>query len=332
MADAGKRKLILINKAALDELVSLQDAIAIVDAAMRDYSAGQVGSPQRTVLNVNAETRMGLMPGTMPGLGRFGVKVVSLSSQAPNYGLYSHQGMMLLFDDATGQPLCMIECHALTRLRTAAASAVATRALSRPDSKILTIIGSGDLAGPHIDAISAVRPIEQVIVWGRHPGKVEAFVQSLPKVLNQSVNIVKDIRQAVGLADIICTVTSSPEPLVQGKWLKPGQHLNLVGSSVKGPREVDDEVVARGYYIADSRPHALSQGAELCHAIEQGKVKEDHLKGEIGEVLAGSVPGRTSPKQVTLYKSLGHIAQDISVAHAAHSRAAESDSVVAIDW
>jgi len=332
MADAGKRKLILINKAALDELVSLQDAIAIVDAAMRDYSAGQVGSPQRTVLNVNAETRMGLMPGTMPGLGRFGVKVVSLSSQAPNYGLYSHQGMMLLFDDATGQPLCMIECHALTRLRTAAASAVATRALSRPDSKILTIIGSGDLAGPHIDAISAVRPIEQVIVWGRHPGKVEAFVQSLPKVLNQTVNIVKDIRQAVGLADIICTVTSSPEPLVQGKWLKPGQHLNLVGSSVKGPREVDDEVVARGYYIADSRPHALSQGAELCHAIEQGKVKEDHLKGEIGEVLAGSVPARTSPKQITLYKSLGHIAQDISVANAAHSRAAESDNVVAIDW
>jgi len=332
MADAGKRKLILINKKALDELVSLQDAIAIVDAAMRDYSAGQVGSPQRTVLSVNPDTRMGLMPGTMAGLGRFGVKVVSLSSQAPKFGLYSHQGMMLLFDDATGQPLCMIECHALTRLRTAAASAVATRALSRPDSRILTIIGSGDLAGPHIDAISAVRPIEQVIVWGRHPGKVEALVQSLPKVLNQTVNIVTDIRQAVRLADIICTVTSSPEPLVHGEWLKPGQHLNLVGSSVKGPREVDDEVVARGYYIADSRPHALSQGAELCHAIEQGKVKEDHLKGEIGEVLAGSVPGRTSPKQITLYKSLGHIAQDISVANAAHSRAAESDNVVAIDW
>lgn len=332
MAGAEKRKLFLINKAALDELVSLQDAIAIVDSAMRDYSAGQVGSPQRAVLTVNPDTRMGLMPGTMPGLGRFGLKVVSLSSQAPKYGLYSHQGMMLLFDDATGQPLCMIECHALTRLRTAAASAVATRALSRPDSKILTIIGNGDLAGPHIDAISAVRPIEQVIVWGRHPGKAEAFVRSLPQVLNQAVSILTDIRQAVGLADIICTVTSSPEPLVHGEWLKPGQHLNLVGSSVKGPREVDDDVVARGYYIADSRPHALSQGAELCHAIEQGKVKEDHLKGEIGEVLAGSVPGRASREQITIYKSLGHIAQDISVANAALSRAAESGNVVAIDW
>ena len=135
MADSQKRKLVLINKAALDELVSLQDAIAIVDAAMREYSAGKVGSPQRAVLNVSAATRMGLMPGTMPSIGRFGLKVVSLSSEAPKFGLYSHQGMMILFDDATGQPLCMVECHALTRLRTAAASAVATRALSRPDSK-----------------------------------------------------------------------------------------------------------------------------------------------------------------------------------------------------
>ena len=208
MTETAKRKLILINPAALDELVSLNDAIAIVDMAMREFSTGQVGAPQRAVMTVNPATRLGLMPGTMPGLGRFGLKVVSLSSDAPKFGLSSHQGMMLLFDDATGQPLCAVECHALTRLRTAAASAVATRALSRPDSKILTIIGNGALAGAHIDAISAVRPIEQVIVWGRQRGKVEAMVQSLPKFLNQNISVVNDIRQAVGLADIICTVTA----------------------------------------------------------------------------------------------------------------------------
>ena len=332
MAETAQRKLVLINKAALDELVSVQDAITIVDAAMREFSAGQVGSPQRAVLNVNSTTRMGLMPGTMPGLERFGLKVVSLSSDASQYGLPSHQGMMLLFDDKTGQPLCVVECHALTRLRTAAASAVATRALSRPDSKILTIIGCGDLAGPHIEAISAVRPIEQVVVWGRQPGKVEAFVRGLPKYLNQSIGITSDIRQAVGLGDIVCTVTASQEPLVQGEWLKPGQHLNLVGASLKAAREVDDAVVARGYYIADSRPHALSQAGEFLHAIAQGKVKEDHLKGEIGEVLAGQVPGRANRDQITIYKSLGHVAQDISVANAALSRAAESGKVVSIDW
>jgi ornithine cyclodeaminase len=240
--------------------------------------------------------------------------------------------MMLLFDDATGQPLCAVECHALTRLRTAAASAVATRALSRPDSKILTIIGNGALAGAHIDAISAVRPIEQVIVWGRHRGNVEAMIQNLPKFLNQKISVINDIRQAVGLADIICTVTAAQEPLVHGEWLKPGQHINLVGSSLRAAREVDDEAVARGYYIADSRAHALAQAGELCHAIEAGRVKEDHVKGEIGEVLAGSVPGRENREQITLYKSLGHVAQDISVANAAHGRAAESGKVVMVDW
>jgi ornithine cyclodeaminase len=332
MAETARPKLVLINKAALDELVSLQDAIAIVEAAMRAFSAGQVASPQRTVLSVNETTRMGLMPGAMPGLGRFGLKVVSLSSEAPQHGLPSHQGLMLLFDDKTGRPLCAVECHALTRLRTAAASAVATRALSRPDSKILSIIGCGDLAGPHIEAISAVRPIEQVIVWGRQRGKVEAFARGLPKYLNQTIGVTSDIRQAVRLGDIVCTVTSSQEPLVRGEWLKPGQHLNLVGSSLKSAREVDDAVVAAGYYIADSRAHALAQAGELLHAIEQRKVGQDHLKGEIGEVLAGKVPGRGGRDQITIYKSLGHAAQDIAVADTAHSRAAESGNIVSIDW
>ncbi len=332
MVETAQRKLIFINRAALDELVSLNDAIGIVGAAMRDFSAGRVNAPQRAVMTVNASTRLGLMPGTMPDLGRFGLKVVSLSSDAPKFGLPSHQGLMLLFDDANGQPLCAVDTYALTRLRTAAASAVATKAMSRPDSKVLTIIGNGDLAGAHIDAISAVRPIEQVIVWGRHRGKVEAFVQGLPKFLNQNIQVTSDIRQAVSLGDIICTVTSSQEPLVLGEWLRPGQHLNLVGSSLRAAREVDDEVVARSYYIADSKAHALSQAGELCHAIEQGRVKEDHVKGEIGDVLAGSLPGRVNAGQITLYKSLGHAAQDISVANAALSRAKESARVVAVDW
>ena len=133
-------------------------------------------------------------------------------------------------------------------------------------------------------------------------------------------------------ADIICTLTASPEPILLGAWPKPGQHVNLVGSSLRSPREADDEVVARGYLIADQREHALAQAGEFCHAIEAGKVGQDHLKGEIGEVLLGRVPGRAGDEQITLYKSLGHVAQDIAVADAAVSRAYKSDKVVSIDW
>lgn len=340
MADAAqervRRKLTLINEAAFRELVSLLDGIEIVDMAMRDLSAGLVGAPQRTVMPVSPVTRLGVMPGSMSGIGRFGLKVVSLSSVAGQFGLSSHQGLMLLFDDTTGQPLCAVDCHALTRLRTAAASAVATRALARANSRSLAIIGCGDLAGIHIDAISVVRDIERVWVWGRSKAKAEAFVETRAKVSDQEVIVADTVEQAVAGADIICTLTGSPTPLLKGAWLKPGQHLNLVGSSIRAAREADDEVVARGYFIADSRAHALAQAGELCHAVEQGRVSEAHLKGEIGEVLAGAVAGRTSADQITIYKSLGNIAQDISVANAALTRAtelaAESDKVVTIDW
>ena len=332
MGNAAEHKLTIINGAALKALVPLADAIAIVDSAMRDLSAGGVSAPQRTIIPVNAATRLGLMPGAMAGIGRFGVKVVSLSSDAGAFDLPGHQGVMLLFDDRNGQPLCAIDCHALTRLRTAAASAVATRRLARADAKTLALIGCGDLAGAHVEAISAVRPIERVIVWGRVQEKAEAFAENRSEISHQSVIVAENVEQAVAEADIICTLTASPTPVLKGEWLKPGQHLNLVGSSIRAAREVDDEAVARGHLIVDSRSHALAQAGELCHAIEQGRIGEGHLIGEIGEVLAGSVAGRSSPEQITIYKSLGHAAQDISVADAAHRRAGESDKVVTIGW
>src|ERR1700744_69997 len=215
---------------------------------MRDLSAGRVASPQRPIWAVIPATRLGFMPGAMPGIGRFGLKVVSLSSDAPKFGLSSHQGMMLLFDDRTGQPLGVIDCHALTRLRPAAASAVATRALARADSKVLAIIGTGDLAAPHIEAISAVRPIEQVIVWGRSKEKAEALVRG-----RANGRVAEDVRDAVAEADIVCTLTNAQTPILMGEWLKPGQHINLVGSSIRAAREADDDVVARGHFIVDSR-------------------------------------------------------------------------------
>ena len=325
-------KLQIINAVALESLVSMADAITLVDAVMRDLSSGRVISPQRTVMNVNPATRLGLMPGAMPDLGRFGLKVVSLSSDAPKYGLPSHQGLMLLFDDVTGRPLAALDTHALTRLRTAAASAVATRILARPDAGTLAVIGCGDLAAPHIEAISAVRPIRRVVLWSRTRENAQKLAEARRPFRTQETSVAGDIEEAVQQADIVCTLTASSTPVLLGAWLKPGQHINLVGSSLRAPREADDEVVARGYFIADQREHALSQAGEFCHAVDEGKVTQDHLKGEIGEVLLGRVPGRADNSQITIYKSLGHVAQDICVAEAALSRAYKSDKVVAAEW
>ena len=325
-------KLQIINAPALEALVSMADAIAIVDSAMRDLSSGRVVSPQRTVMSVNPATRLGLMPGAMPDLGRFGLKVVSLSSDAPKYGLPSHQGLMLLFDDASGRPLAALDTHALTRLRTAAASAVATRALAQANAKTLAIIGCGDLAAAHIEAISAVRSIRKVILWSRTREHAEALAKARGGIADQDLRVAGTVSEAVAEADIVCTLTASPTPILLGAWLKAGQHINLVGSSLRAPREADDEVVARGYFIADQREHALAQAGEFCHAVETGRVSQDHLKGEIGDVLLGRVPGRADPSQITIYKSLGHVAQDIAVAEAAVSRAYKSDKITTVDW
>lgn len=320
-------KLLVFNRVALHETITLAETIEVVDQAMRELSLGLVAAPERTVTAVNAATRLGLMPGAMPSLSRFGVKVVSLSTAASAFGLPSHQGLMLLFDSANGRPLAAIDCHALTRMRTAAASAVATRTLARKEARVLAILGPGDLAAGHLDAISAVRPIDEVRIWGRSRAKAEAFAAGRRKA-----KVADEIEQAVQGADIICTLTGASEPLLKGEWLEPGQHLNLVGSSLRAFREVDDETVRRGTFIADSRVHALSQAAELCHAIEQGVVDQSHLSGEIGEVLLGKVPGRSDEAQITIYKSLGHAAQDIALAHALFLRAGKSDKVVTVDW
>jgi ornithine cyclodeaminase/alanine dehydrogenase-like protein (mu-crystallin family) len=209
---------------------------------------------------------------------------------------------------------------------------VATRALARGNAQTLAIIGCGDLAAPHIEAISSVRPIRRVILWSRRRESAEKLAKARVGVADQDIRVAQSVEEAVAEADIVCTLTASPTPILLGAWLKPGQHINLVGSSLRAPREADDEVVARGYFIADQREHALAQAGEFCHAVEEGRVSPDHLKGEIGEVLLGRVPGRAGDSQITLYKSLGHVAQDIAVAEAAVSRAYKSDKVVAVEW
>jgi ornithine cyclodeaminase len=312
--------LISIDGPALGRFISTDDAISLVDAAMRTTVDAGTHAPERWAMPVSKTGRMGIMPGASAALGRFGIKVLGLYGAGQRGDRPSHQGVMLLFDLANGQPLCSVEANALTSLRTAAASAVATRALSRPESSSLTILGCGEQARLHIEAICRIRPITEVRLWNRTEAKARAFARAHLADLPADVRVYGSAAQAVKGADIICTLTGSAKPILFGRDLEPGQHINLVGSSVRGPSEVDDEVVVRARYIADSREHALSQGAELRNAISSGRVGEDHLLGEIGEVLLGQVKGRVASSDITLYKSLGHIVQDLAVADGAHRR------------
>ena len=322
----------ILGAAAVESLLTIGQCVVVVDGAMRAVSAQQVLSPLRTVMPLAPPNAMGIMPGAMLDHGRFGIKVLALYPGNGALGLPSHAGVMVLFDAATGTPLAVLDSNSVTALRTAAASAVATRALARPESGVLALLGAGHQALWHVVALRTVMKIKRLQLWSRTAANVAHFVDKLGVLEGIDIVIAATAQDAVSGADVVCTVSSSREPILQGAWLAPGQHVNLVGASVASAREADVEVVRRSRFFVDVRASAAVQAGEWLQALKEGVVDQSHLQGEIGEVLLGRVPGRRSPTDITVYKSLGHIAQDIATADAVYRHALERPEFSDVAW
>jgi ornithine cyclodeaminase/alanine dehydrogenase-like protein (mu-crystallin family) len=294
-------------------------AIRIVRQAMIALARGETRQLLRAILPLSKGRLYGAMTGAMGPEAVFGSKLISVFPENFAKGKQSHQGLVVLFDPESGAPVCAVHAGELTAIRTGAASAVATDALARPDARRLALLGYGEQAGTHLRAIREVRRLESVTVWGRSPDRALDFVRRTERALGIRVVPARSVPEAVAEADIICTVSSATEPILLGKWVRPGTHVNLVGSSYLGPVEVDDALVVASRFIADNREGCLRQGAEFVKAREAGLIGEDHLVAEIGQVLAGDVPGRRTPEEITIYKSIGHIVQDLSTGWALHT-------------
>jgi ornithine cyclodeaminase len=292
-------------------LLDYQGCTDAVRGAMAALSASETDQPLRTILARDPDRLFGVMPGTLPPHGAFGAKLVSVFRDGPA-GRSRHRGVVVLFDADTGAVVCVADAEAVTHVRTGCASAVATRALARPDARTLAVFGTGAQADSHIRAITAAQPIDRVLLWGRSRERAADLAERLAARLDIEIVATRDGRAAAARADIICTVSSAREPILRSEWVRPGTHINLVGSSLPGPVEVDTALVARARYFVDYRPAALAAASELKAAIEAGLVGENHIIGEIGDVLLGRVAGRTAADQVTIYKSLGHIVQDLA--------------------
>lgn len=294
--------------------------IPIVRNAMIAFSRGQTRQLLRSILPLSEGHLFGVMPGALGADAPFGAKLVSVFQENSAQGKQSHQGVVVLFDPETGAPVCIVHAGEITAIRTAAASAVATEALARPDAHRLALIGCGEQAATHMQAIAKVRKLESIVVWGRSPERARAFAERSQSQLNIPISAAASVKEAVAQADIICTVTSASEPVLHGAWVQPGTHLNLVGSSYVGPTEVDNELVVRSRFIADSREGILRQGAEFLRAKKAGLIGDDHIVAEIGQVLAGEIEGRRSPEEITVYKSIGHVVQDLAGTWALYSQ------------
>lgn len=302
----------LIDAAEVRANLTYELCIPVVREAMIALSAGETRQLLRSIMHFEDGRMFGVMPGALGDAAAFGAKVLSVFPKNFEAGRPSHQGVVLMFDPVTGELACVAEAREITAIRTAAASAVATDALARPDARRLAVLGYGEQAETHLQAIGKVRDLESIVVWGRSSDRARAFADRMAAHAAAPVSVAPNAQAAVADADIICTVTASAEPVLKGAWLKPGAHVNLVGSSFAGPAEVDSDLVVRSRFIADYREGILKQGAEFLHAKAAGLVSDDHVVGEIGQVLAGALPGRQSPDQITVYKSIGHIVQDLA--------------------
>lgn len=300
------------DAAQVEALLDYPGCIDAVRRAMIALSTGERPQPLRQIFTVGDDQMFGTMPGELAALSTFGAKLVSVFADPDRPGRTRHQGVVVAYDGKTGAISCIADAEPITRIRTGCASAVATDALARKDAEVLAIFGTGVQADAHLRALPLVRDFREILLWGRSFEKAHRFAEQMSDELGRAITPVPDAREAAARADVICTVSSSPEPILLGEWVKPGAHLNLVGSSYLGPVEVDSALVAMARYVADYRPGVIAQAAELAIARDAGIVDDSHVVGEIGEVLAGRLPGRESDEQITLYKSLGHVVQDLA--------------------
>jgi len=309
-----------IDREEVARRLTYEVCIPIVREAMIALSRGETKQLLRTIIPLSEGRLFGVMPGAMSETGPFGAKLISVFPENFAKGVQSHQGLVILFDPESGAPVCVVHAGEVTAIRTAAASAVATDVLARRDARRLALLGYGEQAATHARAIGKVREIESIAVWGRSAERASAFAERMHAELSMPVVAVESAREAARGADIICTVTAAVEPILKGEWVRPGTHVNVVGSGFAGPAEVDNDLVVRSRFIADSREGVLLQGAEFLRAKEAGLIGDDHIIAEIGEVLSGKIPGRRSPDEITIYKSIGHVVQDLSTAWALHSQ------------
>lgn len=329
----GDPQFLLIDRNAIRDILTLSLVLETTEAALRKTSNGVARQQIRRTLDLPgaAGSCLSLMYAALDDRPLFGAKVLSVFPGNFAHGPASHRGGVFLFDKDHGRPVALIDGGELTAWRTAAASAVATRALSRSTSSTLTVLGYGEQARRHVAAIAEVRPVRAIHVWGRDFAKAERFAEDLI-ASGFKAQAHRDPREAVREADIICTTTSSEKPVLCGEWLPAGVHINAVGASVASCRELDLECVRRAQVWVDYLPMALAAAGELIEALEIGAIGADHIRGEIGEVLAGAKPGRSDHDQITLFRSLGVPAQDIELANLIYTSALDAGLGTSIDF
>lgn len=308
-------KVLILNEHEVEELLTMEECIGVMEQALTALANGEVVNPLRhLVRGVDAPGILGLMPAWRGGSTPvYGLKEVCVFPGNPARGLDTHLGAVLLHSGETGELLAMINAAAVTAIRTAAVSAVATKLLAPEDASVLAIIGSGVQARSHAQAIPLVRNINSVRIVSRRTGG--------------------SVEEAVRDADIIVTATSSKEPVLRREWIKDGAHINAVGSSIASARELDGATVAAASLFVDRRESTVNESGDYLFALREGAISgPEHIRAELGELLTGRAKGRKSETEITLFKSLGLAVEDLASAAFLYEKARRLGRGTTVDF
>jgi ornithine cyclodeaminase len=320
--------LLVLNQQEVEALLDMEGCIEAMAEALSSLARGEVHVPLRAVIRPEGEdTFLGLMPAHRGGGSPlYSLKTVCVFPDNPQRGLDAHQGTVTLFDGETGETRAIMNASAITAIRTAAVSAVATRLLAREDSRELGILGAGVQARSHLEAMRLVRDFDRVRIFSPTAAHAEALAAEGGAVA------VGSAQEAVEGADVVVTATSSVDPVLRREWLKPGVHVNVIGGRPPTMRELDVATVADSAFYVDRRESAEKEAHDYRDALESGAVGPDHIKGELGELLIGAVPGRTSPEELTVFRSLGLAVEDLAAAEYVVRRASERGAGVEVEF
>jgi ornithine cyclodeaminase/alanine dehydrogenase-like protein (mu-crystallin family) len=319
-------KVLLLGNEEVAKLLPMGECIGLMRDALVSLAEGRVHQPLRTVVRPpGAQGVLGLMPAySSSGRPAFGLKAISVFPGNPARGLDSHQGAVLLFSAETGEPLAFVNASAVTAVRTAAVSGAATRALAREDAGDLAVVGAGVQARSHVEAMAHARTIRRCRLAGRNFEHARRLAAELEGAYAFPVEAVETVEGAVRGADLIVTATNSAEAVVRREWVADGAHINAVGACTPNARELDAATVAASSLFVDRIESLVNESGDYLLAAREGAVGPEHIRAELGEVLAGAKPGRTSPSEITLFKSLGLAVEDLAAAAYLYDKCGET--------
>jgi ornithine cyclodeaminase/alanine dehydrogenase-like protein (mu-crystallin family) len=318
--------VLIVGEEDVRRLLDMESCIAAMEDVLAALAREEVSMPLRFIVRAPGPALLGLMPAYRGGDDPvFSLKEIVVSPGNSARGLDPHQGAVIVHDGETGLLRAVLNASAITEIRTAAVSAVATKLLARPGARVVAVLGSGVQGRSHVQAMQAVVDDPETRIWSRNPAHAEALA------LESHAVVCETVEEALADAEIVCTTTSSREPIVKREWLSPGTHVNAVGSSIPTARELDSDSVVAGSLFVDRRESTLNEAGDYLLAAEEAGIGPEHIRAELGELLVGAHPGRTSDDELTVFKSLGLAVEDLAAADLCVRRARDQGVGVEVE-